>query len=1102
MRLFSEEVVPTFTSSDHNIITVEDYNEIFFDVYEFEINGKKVIAEKVSEYKGYPVVDVPVVLEGNKFCAPFILERGEFSVYYNPDNATFVSVAEETEERTILEDDEQKDEVEEILFERRDDLLAEIQEARKSAAQFAEIVKQQKLEQADNEIVRKREELKSELDETRTNIVQEFYSIIEGVKSEIHNFTDQECGKINAYVEARIDKLSKKLVEDIDNKSTTAKDEFINDLNELAANILTTALVKEADQTHKHYSAVFDEKFNTVSTSVTRLVQEKIEALKASTDVEFKAIEKVNLDAILGVKKGLDKALSRIGTVKSQLNESLQEKSTELQERIAEAQKRIESYYDTKLLDLDNKLDGVSAETKLETIKLIEESKASLLETINNIKVDVPNIIIERKNGATQEIDLKKVKKELEQTITTKFTNEVMSLKRMVEMMSGGGSVAQQFANGGTMNGNLTVTGAISASQYLGLPSSGGGTTGAYLPLSGGTLTGNLSVVGAITSVDSIKFNTTSTVAVTSGQLTWNPTDGTVDIGMGFDGVVQQVGLEQYIKVTADGAIRDGSVVWYTGTTGNSTTLKGKMETANANQDPKHLLGVATQDIANGAQGFITTFGIVRSANITGLKPAGETWVEGDRLYASPTINGGWTNVEPSAPNLKMPLAFLLFINNNNNPTNVSMFVRRGNTFRLENLHNVYDTTYTHPDGSLLAYNTALSCWKPSLSASTSVDRLSANYIYSTQINGVSANIQNIATTNLDVAGPLEVVGNTTILGTTNASGKITATGQGSTELLGPNDVITRRNLEEFTFLAPYQPIFDLPTNGGWLSSLSGTAATFIQRPDRLEIRLGQTLAGYAMAYTDYAQIAPLSSTAVTGYSRINWDGTIYMDIVSIGAFGVTTTPFGVYSGVRFLHALGTWRSNAGSNTAGPAAVMAGGAGFLLYGATSATFDSYICRPCGNANAIPISNATNASPIVVTTASTHGASTGDKIEIRGVFGNTAANGFWTITVTGSNTFSLNGSTGNAAYTSGGVWHFAVPVYTGGIIGATHEHTLKVAGGTATYYLNNTSVGSLTGFTTATNGSGALSIILENTPTGGVIGGANYFVKKARMGGIY
>ena len=83
----------------------------------------------------------------------------------------------------------------------------------------------------------------------------------------------------------------------------------------------------------------------------------------------------------------------------------------------------------------------------------------------------MPNIIIEKSNGK-QEVDLKGIKSELEKIIGTRFSTELMALKRLIEMSSGGGSVAVQFANGGTMNGNLTVVGTISASQYLGIPAS------------------------------------------------------------------------------------------------------------------------------------------------------------------------------------------------------------------------------------------------------------------------------------------------------------------------------------------------------------------------------------------------------------------------------------------------------------------------------------------------------------------------------------------------------------------------------------------------------------------------------------------------------
>ena len=68
-----------------------------------------------------------------------------------------------------------------------------------------------------------------------------------------------------------------------------------------------------------------------------------------------------------------------------------------------------------------------------------------------------------------------------------------------------------------------------------------------------------------------------------------------------------------------------------------------------------------------------------------------------------------------------------------------------------------------------------------------------------------------------------------------------------------------------------------------------------------------------------------------------------------------------------------------------------------------------------------ITGATNASPIVITSTG-HGLTTGHRVTIAGVGGNTAANGTFTITRVDDNTFSLNSSTGNGAYTSGGTWH--------------------------------------------------------------------------------
>lgn len=65
-----------------------------------------------------------------------------------------------------------------------------------------------------------------------------------------------------------------------------------------------------------------------------------------------------------------------------------------------------------------------------------------------------------------------------------------------------------------------------------------------------------------------------------------------------------------------------------------------------------------------------------------------------------------------------------------------------------------------------------------------------------------------------------------------------------------------------------------------------------------------------------------------------------------------------------------------------------------------------------------ITAATNASPIVLTVPG-HLRLTGDSVLVRGVSGNTAANGRFVATVIDANTLSLDGSTGSGAYTGGG-----------------------------------------------------------------------------------
>lgn len=74
-----------------------------------------------------------------------------------------------------------------------------------------------------------------------------------------------------------------------------------------------------------------------------------------------------------------------------------------------------------------------------------------------------------------------------------------------------------------------------------------------------------------------------------------------------------------------------------------------------------------------------------------------------------------------------------------------------------------------------------------------------------------------------------------------------------------------------------------------------------------------------------------------------------------------------------------------------------------------------------------ITGATNASPTVITSQG-HGLTTGMKVTISGILGNTGANGTYVVTVLTANTFSIAVDTSlGSAYSGGGSW-FVVGVY--------------------------------------------------------------------------
>lgn len=192
-------------------------------------------------------------------------------------------------------------------------------------------------------------------------------------------------------------------------------------------------------------------------------------------------------------------------------------------------------------------------------------------------------------------------------------------------------------------------------------------------------------------------------------RVQWNRDDGTMDVGL-YGGSVLQVGQEihYYAKNTSGGLIANGSPVMFTGAIGASGKLTFGLAVANGSVPAEYMMGVATQDIADNTFGYVTSFGLVRGFNTTGA-PYGEVWVDGDLLYFDPAAPGTWTNVQPVAPNIAIPVAVVV---NAGSGGSGSVFVRMDISNSLNNLQDVYLNGGGPNEFDLLVYNASQSRWE------------------------------------------------------------------------------------------------------------------------------------------------------------------------------------------------------------------------------------------------------------------------------------------------------------------------------------------------------------------------------------------------------
>lgn len=180
----------------------------------------------------------------------------------------------------------------------------------------------------------------------------------------------------------------------------------------------------------------------------------------------------------------------------------------------------------------------------------------------------------------------------------------------------------------------------------------------------------------------------------------WNDGEGTLEVGLKGGNVKLPVGQEEItLCYNGTGSTLDkGTVVYISGAQGQRPSIS--KASASSESTSSKTFGVVSENIANGAEGFVTTFGVVSNVNTS-------SFTEGSALYLSTTA-GGIVSTPQTAPNHSVFIGYCL----KSNASSGRIFVKVQNGYELEELHNVLITSPS--TGQVLEYDSATGLWKNS----------------------------------------------------------------------------------------------------------------------------------------------------------------------------------------------------------------------------------------------------------------------------------------------------------------------------------------------------------------------------------------------------
>ena len=393
---------------------------------------------------------------------------------------------------------------------------------------------------------------------------------------------------------------------------------------------------------------------------------------------------------------------------------------------------------------------------------------------------------------------------------------------------------------------------------------------------------------GNLASVNGLSFNTSPTSAPsTAGSVFWDSGDGTPSLVLNANTSLQ-LGQENIAKVYngTGSTIAKGKVVAVSGAQGQRPSVVLADADSEALSAP--TLGITAEAIANGAEGFVCPFGLVRGIDTS-------AFTAGNPIYLSSTA-GDFTATKPVAPQHIVALGWVVKVN----ASSGEVFVNINNGWELDELHNVLITSPA--SGNTLIYDATAGVWKnANLTAGTGISIT----------NGAGAiTVTNSApdqTVSLTGAGATTISGtypNFTITSVNTTYSAATSTVLGLIELASDTVQSTAANAVTSTASRTYglqvnaagQGVINVP----WTDTVYSlpTATTTVLGGVKLGSDTAQTVAANAVSATasrTYALQLNASGQAVVNvpWTDTNSGGTVTSITAGTGLSGGTITTTG-----------------------------------------------------------------------------------------------------------------------------------------------------------------------------------------------------------------